>query len=112
MSRSRLAAEHKHRTGCSYADAGRKFGITVGPVAREYKRMYEGLQRDRTKEYAKRVYVPRERKTPADRLAGAVEFMIKYGTTTRRAADAFGVPADELLAAYNLRTGGNRQMVG
>lgn len=112
MSRTRLAAEYRRKTGCSIKEAAERFGVTSSPVSREYKRMYEGVKRDRSKEYAARRYVPKAREASPQRLSVAVDFMIKYGTTTRRAADAFGVPADELLAAYNLRTGGNRQMVG
>ncbi len=110
MSRSRLAAEHKHRTGCTYAEAARLHGIkSAGAVAREYKRIYLGIKRVRKD--VKR-YVPRPKPVPVDRIKAAVDFMIAYDTTSRRAADAFGVPAQEVIDAYNARTGARRQLVG
>jgi hypothetical protein len=99
-SRSRLAAEYKHATGCEYVTAARHFGITAGPVAREYKSLYRGYVRDRSREYAMRKpappKLPPSRTVDYDRIRSALAFMARYGTSIEDASRVCDVPVEEL----------------
>jgi hypothetical protein len=96
MSRSRLAAEHKRRTGCTFADAARLHGLkSAGPVIREYRRIYEGVRRvrnERSTWRARTMFVP----PSPERVRIALTFMREYAKTAEEAATVFSLTAEEI----------------
>jgi transposase-like protein len=107
-SASVLAARLVIDTGCSYSEAGRRYGISHGPVAKAYRRLLREKRGLAPIAPTASKQLSAEARAYLAKLRRAVAFMRNHDTTSRKAAAVFGVQVEDVLREYNAQTGSNR----